>query len=107
MDFVRVVNVDKPVRIHNLIGFEGDIPSARLEAAQLFNEGMKWYLNGIETPAEKKNHEDFKKAIACFKQAAECYPEDLSSDVFIKRCSDFLREGTPSVWDGVFTMSQK
>lgn len=107
MDFVRVVNVDKPVRIHNLIGFEGDIPSARLEAAQLFNEGMKWYLNGIETPAEKKNREDFKKAIACFKQAAECYPEDLSSDVFIKRCSDFLREGTPSVWDGVFIMSQK
>ena len=107
MDFVRVVNVDKPVRIHNLIGFEGDIPSARLEAAQLFNEGMKWYLNGIETPAEKKNHEDLKKAAAYFKQAAECFPEDLSSDVFIKRCNDFLRGGTPSVWDGVFTMSQK
>ena len=35
------------------------------------------------------------------------YPEDLSSKVFMKRCADYIKDGVPEIWDGVYTMTSK
>jgi len=107
LDCVRVINVKKPVGIYSIIGLRSELSEKRIKATELFNEGMKWYLKGIETPNEAKNPEDLKKAYEFYKQADELYPMDESSKVFMKRCEDFLKNGLPKIWDGVYTMQSK
>lgn len=106
-DYVKVVNVEKPVQIYNILGTKNNLPKERVEAAEIFNEGMKWYLKDAGNPDGQKNLQDFMKAMEFFKQAKRCYGEDLSSDVFIKRCNDFVHLGLDSKWDGVYTMKSK
>ncbi len=106
-DAVRVVNVKKPVRIVNILGLRDELPPERVKAAETFNEGMKWYMKGSDTPGETKDPEDFKKAYALYKKASELYPEDESSKVFMNRCADFLKNGTRGEWDGIYTMTSK
>ena len=107
MDYVRVVNVKKPVQIYNILGLKSEMGSDQIEAAALFNEGMKFYLKGSSTPEVKKSIEELKIAYAYFKKARDCYPLDGSSEVFMKRCAIFIKKGIPPVWDGVFTMTRK
>ncbi len=106
-DCVQVINVKKPVQIYNILGLRSELSPAQIEAADIFNEGMKWYLKGSENPEEKKDIEDLRKALEFFKQADLCYEADESSRVFIERCEDFLINGLPDVWDGVYVMKSK
>lgn len=107
LDFVKVVNVEKPVQIYNILGTKNNLSKERIESAEIFNEGMKWYLKNAENPDSEKNLQYFMKAMELFKQAKKCYSEDISSDVFIKRCNDFIHLGISSKWDGVYTMKSK
>ena len=106
-DFVRVVNIENPVQIHCILGLKDELPAKQIEAAEIFNEGIKWYLKGNDFPDTPKDPEDFKKAYQFFKNAKECFPQDMSSEVFMKRCSYFLKYGSGEKWDGVFTMKEK
>ena len=106
-DAVRVINVKKPVRIYNIIGLRSELSETQIKATDLFNQGMEWYMKGADTPNTPKDPSDLKKAYDLYKQAAELYPADKSSAYFMSRCEDFLRDGLPEVWDGVFTMKTK
>ena len=106
-DCVRVINVKRPVGIYNIIGLRDELGENQIRATEIFNEGMKWYLNGSETPEHPKNLEELKKAWSFYKQAAEMYPRDESSKVFMARCEDFIKNGVPDLWDGVYTMKSK
>ncbi|MDP2375702.1 adenylate/guanylate cyclase domain-containing protein [Reyranella sp.] len=44
----------------------------------------------------------FEAAIACFGEVAALRPGDGPSRVFIARCAEFLRLGTPEGWNGVW-----
>ena len=106
-DAVRVINVKKPVRIYNIIGLRNELSEQQIKATEIFNQGMEWYMKGSDTPKESKDPEDLKKAYELYKEAAELYPDDKSSEYFMSRCETFLSIGLPSVWDGVFTMKTK
>ena len=107
LDYVRVINVKKPVRIYNILGLREEMSSEQIRAAELFNRGMELYLKGSDTPEKTKDIKDIKEAKEYFIKAWNTYPEDKSSIVFIKRCNDYIKEGLPPVWDGVFTMKSK
>lgn len=107
LDCVRVINVKRPVGIYSIIGLRNELSEKRIRATELFNEGMKWYLNGMDTPEAPKNPEELKKAWSLYKQADELYPMDESSKVFMARCEDFIKNGIPKIWDGVYTMKSK
>lgn len=106
-DCVQVVNVVQPVQIYNILGLKSELPSEQVEAAEIFNKGIEWYLKGKDSPDLKKDPEDLKKAYAYFKKASECFPGDRSSEVFMQRCVFFLQNGLPPKWDGVYTMTSK
>ncbi|MEE3313266.1 MAG: CHASE2 domain-containing protein [Treponema sp.] len=106
-DCVQVVNVVQPVPIYNILGLRSELPPAQIEAAEIFNKGIEWYLKGSETPDLKKDPEDLKKAYQFFKQALDCFPDDRSSEVFMQRCMFFVQNGLPERWDGVYTMTSK
>ena len=106
-DCVQVVNVVQPVPIYNILGLRSELPPEQIEAAEIFNKGIEWYLKGSEAPDQGKDPEDLKKAYQFFKQALECYPKDESSQVFMQRCMFFVQNGLPPRWDGVYTMTSK
>ena len=106
-DCVQVVNVVQPVPIYNILGLRSELPPEQIEAAEIFNKGIEWYLKGSEAPDQGKDPEDLKKAYQFFKQALECYPKDESSEVFMQRCMFFVQNGLPPRWDGVYTMTSK
>ncbi|MCR5252354.1 MAG: CHASE2 domain-containing protein [Treponema sp.] len=115
LDCVKVVNVEKPVQIYSIIGLRNELASAELEAAEIFNHAMEFYLKGRETPEEPKNPDDFNEAIKFFEQAYKCYSVIDSQDPgyismekkMIARCNEFLQHGIPGPWDGVYTMTTK
>ncbi|MBP5156924.1 MAG: hypothetical protein ILP18_03520, partial [Treponema sp.] len=101
------INVKKPVQLYNILGLKSELPPEQIEAAQIFNEGMKYYLNGRDTPDAPKDIEEIKKALSYFEQAKACFPGDKSSDTFIDRCNDYIANGLPEKWDGVYVMKSK
>ena len=106
-DAVRVINVEKPVRIYNILGFRNKMGDAQLKAAAIFNKGMEYYMKGCNTPGYQKPASELEEAKKYFDMAAELYSADESSAVFSQRCSDFIKDGIPPVWDGVYTMKTK
>lgn len=106
-DCVRVINVKKPVGIYNILGLKDEMCEEQIKAAEIFNQGIEIYLKGTDTPEVKKDVKELKEAFNLFKQADEMYPEDLSSKVFMKRCADYIKDGVPEIWDGVYTMTSK
>ena len=62
-----------------------------------------------------KNPEDFKNAIEYFEKAYNCfhYTDSLDKNFIsmekkmIARCNEYLTNGVPEIWDGVYTMTSK
>ncbi|MBQ9539419.1 MAG: CHASE2 domain-containing protein [Treponema sp.] len=106
-DCVQVINVKKPVQLYNILGLKSELVPEQVEAAQIFNAGMKYYLNGRDTPDEPKDLAEIHKALNLFEQAKACFPDDRSSDTFIERCKDLIANGLPDKWDGVYVMKSK
>ncbi len=106
-DAVRVVNVERPVRIYNVLGFREGMDENRLRAAAIFNKGMELYMHGSSLPGFAKPADELKEALKYFVKANEIYGGDLSSLVFAERCKNFIIKGIPAVWDGVYTMEGK
>lgn len=106
-DCVRVVNVKKPVGIYNILGLRDEMSMEQIEACEAFNEGIEWYLKGSDTPDVPKKISELKKAYVCFKKADKLYPVDESSKVFMARCAQYIKNGVPEIWDGVYTMQSK
>jgi adenylate cyclase len=96
LDRVRVVGINEPVRIYELM--------ETMEAAE------DW---------QKKTAEDFEEALVLFEQqdwaaAAEKFdeltafaPADGPSKIYRKRCEDYLQSPPAADWDGVFDLAEK
>lgn len=122
LDCVKVINVEKPVQIYSIVGLRSELPPEEIEAAEIFNQGMEWYLKGRESPATPKDIADFKKAIEFFEKAYKCLePRRQAIKDYVSpekkmamRCQNYLKnglplgkDGKPLPWDGVFTMATK
>ncbi|WP_027727859.1 CHASE2 domain-containing protein [Treponema sp. C6A8] len=115
LDCVKVINVEKPVQIYSIVGLKNELSSAEIEGADIFNRAMEFYLKGRETPDQPKNPDDFKEAIRLFEESYKCFhmvdPQDpgfISMEKkMIARCNEFLKNGIPGPWDGVYTMTTK
>jgi hypothetical protein len=61
-----------------------------------YNEGLKKYKKG-----------KFKEALSEFEKALEIIPNDGPTQVYIKRCKEYIEIPPPIDWDGVYTMKTK
>ena len=95
LDKVRVVGINEPVRLHELVN-------------------MADYAD----PDEKKLVEVFDQARECYenrkwKEAIEGFKESLSienggpSAVYLRRCENFFKNPPDDAWDGVYNLTEK
>lgn len=96
MDRVRVIGIDRPVRLYELVGLADDSTSVLREAFNLFAEGLSEF--------EARN---WSKACSLFETVLRIYPTDGPARVFVERCERFEREGVRDSWDGVIALTEK
>ena len=96
LDKVRVVGINKPVQLYNILGFKNEMPPDELASLGEFHEALDRYLA-----------RDFKNAGKMFMNANALNPADEASLVFAERCKDYLKQGIPDDWDGVMNMTTK
>lgn len=95
MDLVAVKGKTKPVKIYELIGFEKELSKKELELVKEFDEGVDLYLG-------KK----WKEALKIFEECRQKH-NDETSDVYIERCKEFIKNPPAKEWDGVFIAKSK
>ncbi|MCR4940905.1 MAG: adenylate/guanylate cyclase domain-containing protein [Treponemataceae bacterium] len=96
LDKVRVVGINTPVQLYNILGIKSELDEALLESVKLFHQGLDLYLQ-----------KEFSNAKKIFDMATRKYPDDQTAAVFSARCMSFMEKGVPADWDGVVNMTSK
>jgi len=96
LDRVRVVGINQPVRLFELIEEKGRADHSIEEAVQIFHRGLDLY--------EAK---DWKGAQAIFGEVLRLVPEDGPAKRYIKSCQEFEAKPPAANWDGVFNLTTK
>ena len=99
LDLIRVMGINTPVRIYELLGRKGDL-------TEELTKGVAYFAKGLELYRGQQWDEAIKYLNAVFK----FIPDDPPSKEFISRSQRF-KESPPvpegEEWDGVFTASSK
>lgn len=96
LDKVRVMGINEPIQLYNLMGFADEMSQNEIKSVDLFHQALDKYL-------EKR----FEEAEKLFLHAASLNPNDQTPKVFIDRCTKFQMEAPPKDWNGVMTMLTK
>jgi adenylate cyclase len=96
LDRVRMVGIQEPVRIFELIGEKGEETPLLKEALGLFSEGLGAFED-----------RDWDAALRRFENVLRIYPGDGPASLFSERCRTFVDNEPSPQWDGVFNLSRK
>jgi len=96
LDRVRVVGINTPVRLFEVVGFSSDISPEQKEGLLLFEEGIRLF-----------EQREWLKADKAFKETMKLIPQDPPSNKFIERSANYFKNPPPENWDGVFTLTSK
>ena len=95
IDWVKVKGKNDPVKIFELIA-EGEPDDRRKQHLHHFNSAFRMY-----------HERRWEQAINEFNQDIGFDMNDQTSQLYIKRCRDYMNEPPDDSWDGVFTMTTK
>ncbi len=96
LDVVAVKGKTKGIAIYELVAEKETLSSADKEFVNIFNSGMREYLD-----------RQWGKALSCFEETSRKKPEDGPSRILYKRCSEHLRNPPSDDWTGVIVMREK
>jgi len=96
LDRLRVKGKQKPIRVYELVGKNGEVAPELLARIDHFQEGIRCY-----------NERSFVEALKIFQSILADFPTDGPSKVYVDRCNRFIVSPPPEDWDGVFKMETK
>ena len=96
LDRVRVVGIETPVRLYELLEEAGNADSDTIEGVEAFHEGLELF-----------EQRDWESAKTRFTHAYNVNPGDTPAKLFMERCSKFLKKPPAKDWDGVFNYTTK
>ena len=96
LDQVRVVGINQPVRLYELLEEKTHSTPAMEEAVDIFTRGQ-----------DRFEARKWQEAQGYFERVLKLLPEDGPSQLYIKRCRKFAKKEPPEDWDGVFNLSLK
>jgi adenylate cyclase len=96
LDRVRVVGINEPVRLYELVDERQLTPDNVLEGLNYFHKGLELFENRA-----------WSEASEMFKKCRTVIVDDAPSEIYMKRCLKFSQDPPPDEWDGVFNLTQK
>jgi class 3 adenylate cyclase len=96
LDRIRVVGINEPVRIYEILETEDGASEELREKAHIFQIAQEFF--------EKR---DWAEAEKVFNQVLETSPDDGPSLLYQNRCRLFLQNPPAKNWDGVFDINVK
>jgi adenylate cyclase len=96
LDQVRVVGINEPVRLHEVIETTGAATAEQRETAALFDAALAIF--------EKR---DWAAAQEGFEKVQALAPGDGPAQMYLERCQTYRQKPPQQDWDGVFNLSQK
>ena len=96
LDRVRVVGINEPVRLHELINTMEDASGNQHKLIQIFHAALDCF--------EQRN---WKQAAAGFKEALALKADDTPSQMYLQRCVNFMQKPPQDGWDGVYNLTEK
>ncbi len=96
LDRVRVVGINQPVRLYEVIEEKGRVGKSVEAVIEMFHTGLQRF--------EAK---DWAGARGIFEEVLRFLPEDGPAKRYIKSCQDFEAKPPASGWDGVFNLTTK
>jgi adenylate cyclase len=96
LDRVRVVGINEPVRLHELLDMAESASEEQRKLAAVFHEALENFEKRL-----------WKTASDGFKEALSVIPEDPPSKIYIERCEQFLMAPPEDGWDGVYNLTSK
>ncbi len=95
-DRVRVVGINTPVQLWELVDFKSEIRPELVD-----------FLGRFEEAHAAFDRRDWKKASALFAALAAERPDDGPTRSYIKKCEVFTVKPPAPDWDGVFSLTEK
>ncbi|MCL2181740.1 MAG: adenylate/guanylate cyclase domain-containing protein [Treponema sp.] len=96
LDRIRVVGINEPVRIYEIIDIKADASRARRDRIDIFTEAYGLFESRKWMDAE-----------LIFNKLLEQFPDDKPSLLYQVRCRKFQKTPPDPNWDGVFNLSEK
>ena len=96
LDRVRVVGINTPVRLYELVEIKKDAESELKELVQIFENGLQSYEN-----------RDFINSEKMFKECLKLNEHDQPSTIFLERSKAFLENEPEEDWDAVINLTSK
>jgi len=96
LDRVRVVGINEPVRLCELIELAENANEQQRKLVTVFHDALDLF----------ENH-DWKRAAEGFKEAQSVNEDDNPSKMYFERCKTFLKTPPKNNWDGVYNLTTK
>jgi hypothetical protein len=96
LDKVRVVGVNKPVLLYELLDMADEAPAALVKLASLFEQALVIFENRDWTAAE-----------AAFDAVLNLDSRDVPAQLYRERCLSFRQKPPEKDWDGIFNLNEK
>jgi len=96
LDRVRVVGINDPVRLYEILELKADAPDALFEKTDLFHKALDLY-----------DARDWKGAYDAFNRVIKLFPDDGPSPVFLERCRQYMDYPPGADWDGIVNLTEK
>jgi len=96
MDRVRVVGMQEPVRLYELLDEKTEVKAATLQAVEVFHRGQTLF-----------EARQWDQAAEVFEETLRLVPGDGPAETFLKRCREFKKKPPAENWDGVFSLTVK
>jgi len=96
LDRVRVVGINTPIRLYELLGQIEKVDDAELKAKKQWEDAMDLF--------EKL---DFTEALKNFESIFESRPKDRVADLYAARCRAFIKKPPPPNWDAINNLTEK
>jgi adenylate cyclase len=100
LDRVRVVGINEPVRLYELINTMENAGKEEKKLVEIFHQALDCY----EGRLWKKAAEGFRDSLAI---ELALNPDGGPSAVYLERCEKFRAKPPPDSWDGVHNLTEK
>jgi adenylate cyclase len=96
LDRVRVVGINEPVRLCELVDLAELASEQQKKLVQVFHEALDYFEKRDWTQAEKG-----------FQETLSIVPGDSPSGIYLERCKEFIKSPPEDNWDGVYNLTSK